>query len=453
MKNIFFKYFIFLAVFNIPGHIAFAQGKEAYEITIEGVKVIVQPSGNEIVEIQTVIKGGVQNYPAAKAGIESLAITALTECGTEKDDKNSFKNKLDKVSAQVYGYSGMDYASLNMNCIKSDFDVVWPLYADALTTPRFDAKEFERIKQDAINNIKANESQPDYAIGKYARKLAFAGRNYAKDPEGTEAIVKKLTAAETKTYYKSVLAKNRIAIVIVGDIDRNMIEKRIREMLKKIPAGQPFVLKKEKYIPAINTFNSTKKDFATNYIQGITGAPQPGTPEFNAFMLAMRIFGDKHFIEIRTKNGLSYAPQAWFDGGLTPTANIAVSTTDPDKYIAILKALVEKMKKEGFTDEEVKNEKIGYLTGFYYRQETNGAQASSIAANEVLHNNWRRALDIKNDISKLSTEEVNKAFHKYISNMTWAYMGDPAKVNPKLFTDNNPPAKLPATKLKNTKKG
>ena len=61
-----------------------AQMGKAYDMTINGVKVIVQPSGNDIVVIQTVIKGGVQNYKADKAGIESLAMTALTECGTTK---------------------------------------------------------------------------------------------------------------------------------------------------------------------------------------------------------------------------------------------------------------------------------------------------------------------------------------------------------------------------------
>ncbi len=72
--------------------------------------MIVQPSGNEIVEVLTVFKGGVQNYPADKAGIESLAITALTECGTKKDSKNSFKDKLDKVSAEISGTAGMDFS-------------------------------------------------------------------------------------------------------------------------------------------------------------------------------------------------------------------------------------------------------------------------------------------------------------------------------------------------------
>lgn len=160
-----------------------AQKGNAYEMNVEGVKVIVQPSNNEIVEIQTIIKGGVQNYPPALQGIESLSIAALTECGTIKEDKNSFKNKLDKVSAQVYGYSGMDYASFNMNCIKGDFEVVWPLYVDAITTPRFDEKEFNRIKQDAVNIIKAQASQPDYAITKMAREKPLPAKITLKVPK------------------------------------------------------------------------------------------------------------------------------------------------------------------------------------------------------------------------------------------------------------------------------
>src|SRR6478672_1317644 len=158
-----FQKLILIVVTALPLGL-FAQSGQAYDMNINGVKVIVQPNNNEIVEVLTIIKGGVQNYPANKAGIEALAMTALTECGTQKDDKNSFKNKLDKVSAQMGGNTGMDYASFRMNCIKSDFDAVWPLYVDAMTIPKFDAKEFERIRQDAVTNLRASESDPDYSI-------------------------------------------------------------------------------------------------------------------------------------------------------------------------------------------------------------------------------------------------------------------------------------------------
>lgn len=456
MRLSFQHIFFFSATFafSLLGHQVYAQaasGGTAYDMTIGGVKVIVQPSGNEIVEIQTILKGGVENYPASKAGIESLAMSALTECGTANDSKNSFKNKLDKVSAQMSGNSGKDYATFTLNCIKGDLDGIWPLYVDAFTTPLFDAKEFARIKQDAIDNLRSQASQPDYAINKMAMETAFAGKDYAKSPEGTEATVSPLTPEATKAYYQTILTRSRMVIVIVGDLDKDDITRKVNQLLAPIPQGAPFTPKKESYAPGKNSFASQKKDLATNYITAVTGGPTPGSPDFNAFTLAMRIFYDRTFLEIRTKNGLSYAPYSYFSGGLTAFSGVGVSTTEPDKYIGVMMKLIDKTKKEGFTAEEVKNMKTTYLSYFYYRQETNGAQASSLASNEVLHNNWRRALTFNSDIKNVTVEDVNKAFDKYVSKFTWVYQGNPTQVDPALYTHNPAPVKLPPTTIQGSK--
>lgn len=431
--------YISIITFVIFSMSSFAQTKDAYDMMINGVKVIVQPSGNEIVVIRTVIKGGVQNYAADKAGIENLAFQALTECGTKNDDKNSFKDKLDLVSAQVSGGTGMSFGFFNMNCIKSDFETVWPLYVDAMTVPAFNAKEFDRIKQDAINAIRANESNPDAAIDKLAKQTAFAGKNYAKDPQGTVKTVSTLTDAEIKKYWQSIFTRSRIVIVVVADLKKDVIEKKMKEFLSKVPAGTPFTPKKETYNPTANTFKAQERDNATNYVQGITAGPLPGTQDYNAFSLAMNIFSSRHFVEIRSKNGLSYAPGAWMTTGNTTYSNIYVTTTEPDKYIAVARALIDKVKKEGFTEEELKNEKTGYLTGIYYQQETNNAQAASLASNEVIHGNWKRAITIKDDINKVTLDQLNTVFKKYINNITWVYQGDPKKVTPVMYTQKSTP--------------
>jgi predicted Zn-dependent peptidase len=435
---------IFVIAFSIPLSI-YAQTDKAYDMNINDVKVIVQPSGNEIVVVQTIIKGGVQNYQADKAGIESLAMTGLTECGTIKDDKNSFKNKLDKISSQVYGNTRMDFASFSLNCIKGDFEMAWPLYTDAMLVPRFDAKEFDRIKQDAINIIRASESNPDNAVNKMARQTAFAGKDYAKEPQGTVESVTKLTSEETKKYWQSIFTRSKMVIVVVGDLDKAEIEKKVKEFLSKVPAGNQFKLKEESYAPSANSFKPQERENATNYIQGITGAPLPGTPDYNAFVLAMRIFATRHFIEVRSKNGLSYAPGSWFSQGKTPYANFFVTTTQPDKYIAVARNLIDHVKKDGFTEDELKNEKTGYLTGLYYRQETNEEQAAALATNEVVHNNWKRAIEIKDEINKVTLQDANNAFKKYITNITWVYQGDPKKVDSKLYVQKETPP-IPADK-------
>lgn len=414
---------------------------------VSGVKVIVQPSGNEIVQIQTVIKGGVQNYQAAKAGIEQLAIRGLSECGTANDDKNTFKNKLDKVSAYVSGFSTNDYASFNLNCIKEDLPKVWPLYTDALTVPAFNEKDFDRIKMNALNTIKLRNSQPDASINRMAKQVAFKGRDYAKDPLGTEASVTSLTANEVKDYYHSITNKNQMFVVVVADIDKNEITDMLTPLLSKFPEGKPFVLKRDNYTPRSNTFEAEKKELATNYLMAVGGAPLAGTKEYNAFLLAMRILYDRHFLEVRTKNGLSYAPSAYFDGGLTASSVIAVSTTDPNKYITVVDKLIDSTRKTGFNEEEVKNMKTSYITQLYYNQETNGAQAASLASNEVLHNNWRRAVTLNEDMKNITAKDVSNAFNKYMTNLTWVYQGDSAKVNPALFTRRVGKEKLPPASL------
>ncbi|MEO6149479.1 MAG: pitrilysin family protein [Mucilaginibacter sp.] len=423
---------LFIAATAISIKPALAQ-TQAYEMTVNGVKVIVQPTVNDIVEIQTIIRGGVQNYPAAKIGIESMAMMALTECGTLQHDKNSFKNELDKVTANVYGSTNKNYSVIRMNCLKPDFDIVWPLYVEAITQPKFDANEFARVKQDAINGLKSQQSRPDAAIDKFADSIAFAGRDYAKNPSGTVAILSKLTPEETKAYYNSILTKSRMLVVVVANLDKATIEAKVGAMLGSVKQGSPFIFKKESFRAYKNTFNAQKKDFATNYVEGVTGGPQPGAKDFDAFSVAMRIFGDRHFVDIRTRNGLSYAPQSWFSSGATSVARFSVSTTDPNKYIAVFDKLVDTIKTQGFKADEVANMKVEYLTGFYYKNETNAAQASSIAANEVLHSNWKRSLTMVDDIKKLTVDQVNTAFRNYIGNTVWVYQGDPKKVNPVLF--------------------
>jgi predicted Zn-dependent peptidase len=84
--------------------------------------------------------------------------------------------------------------------------------------------------------------------------------------------------------------------------------------------------------------------------------------------------------------------------------------------------------------------------------ETNSAQAASLAANEVLFNDWRRSVRINEDMKKVSVEDVNKAFNKYVKDITWVYQGDTSKVNPVLYTTSSADTKVPESKIKNDNK-
>jgi len=422
-----------------------AQQSKPYDMMVNGVKVIVVPSGNEIIQVSLVIKGGVQNYAANKAGIEKMAMKALTECGTEKDDKNSFKNKLDEVDGQVYGYTQKDASYFQLNCIKSDLETVWPLYVDALTIPKFDAKEFDRIREEAINNLRQQESNPDADLQKMAMETAFKGMDYAKSPSGTIDNLKTLTSTETKNYFKSILTRAKIFIVVVGDIPKEDLEKKMGSLIEKIPQGKTFELKRSSYVPQANSFVPKQKDVATNYIMGISSAPAANSKDYLASALASNMFYDKMFLEVRTKNGLSYAPAAYITNGATPYSVMYVTTKEPDKFIAVARNTVDKLKKDGFPADDVKNTKTTYATYQYYDNEANSSLCSMVAFNELEVGDWHRAFTLKEDLQPITPADVNTVFNKYIGNFTWVYQGDPKQVNPTLFTQKATPP-VPAEK-------
>lgn len=433
MKNIFVSFLLLMAF------AATAQNNKPYDMMINGVKVIVVPSGNEIVQVDMVIKGGVQNYTADKAGIEKLAMTALSECGTLKDDKNSFKNKLDEVDARIYGFTGKDAAHFQLNCIKGDFEEVWPLYVDALTAPKFDAKEFARIKEEAINNLRQQESNPDAALQKMAMQTAFKGMDYAKFPSGTIENIQKFTPQQTKAYFQSILTRSKIFMIVVGDMAKEDLQKKISALTSKIPQGKPFVVKRSTYVPQANSFASKQKDVATNYIMGISSAPASNSKDYYPAALASGMFYDKMFLEVRTNNGLSYAPAAYITSGLTPYSVMYVTTKEPDKYIAVARNLVDKIKREGFPADDVKNMKNTYATYQYYDNETNSSLCALVANCEVENGDWHKAFTLKDDLKPVTPADVNRVFNKYIGNFTWVYQGDAKQVNPTLFTQPKTP--------------
>lgn len=438
MKNILFCFLLF-------GFIAKAQEKGPYEMIVNGVKVVVVPSGNEIVQVNMVIKGGLQNYTADKAGIEKMAMTALTECGTLKRDKNSFKNALDEVEAYMNCFTGRDAAQAQLNCIKSDFETVWPLYVEALTMPKFDQKEFARIKAEAINHVREEESNPDAALQKMAMQTAFKGMDYAKSPNGTIESIQALTPAATKTYFQSILTRSRIFFIIVGDINKDDLQKKLTALTDKIPQGKPFTLKRHSYVPQETTFAPKQKDVATNYIMGISSAPSPDSKEYLAGALASSLFYDKAFLEVRTNNGLSYAPAAGISSGLTPYSYMYVTTKEPDKYIAVARNMVDKIKKEGFPEDDVRNKKNTFTTQQYYRNETNASLAGMVANAELLRGDWKKAFTLKEDLKPITPADINGVFNKYIGKFTWVYQGDPKVVNQALFTQQQTPP-LPEAK-------
>jgi len=423
------------------------------EINYEGLKIIFKKTPKEVVTASLFIKGGTANITEAQQGLEALSLSLALGGGTKTLDKDAFAAQADKLGTSFNATASKDYSRMTMTCLKDNWDKSWVMFADAILNPSMNENEFKVIRDQMISAAKQQESNPDANLRKLASDQLFGGSDYAKVPNGIPSTLENLKIDDVKKYYASLLGKKKCFLVVVGNIDEAGLLNNIKNTLAKLPVGsEP---KKPSFKSVTEpTVNIKDRAIATNYILGTLNAPKYFTTDGPLFEFAMSILYDRYFVELRTKRSLSYAPAAFYSKNTIeqPTASLYISTIDPKQSLQVMTDIINDIKKNGFTEKEVKDKKKEYLTDYYMTNEASAFQAGQLGFCEA-SGNWRMFDEINNKIDLVKTPDLNKTFNKYMKTIDWTYLGKEDKVAKEDFKQLAPSnEKLPVSDLKKTKK-
>lgn len=402
------------------------------EFNVNGLKVILKPSTKEIISVRFFIKGGTANYSKEQEGIESLALAVAADGGTKKMTKTEFATALEKIGTEI-GYStALDYSEISMSCLKEFWDPSWKLFADVITAPRFEPKEFELIKSQAMAQAKQGEANPDEQLRNKGMEAAFANHNYAKRPRGSVQSLEKLTVENLVSHFQSIIGKQNCFLVVVGNVTEADLKQRITSSLASLPTGKPN--KGEPRLELKPQATIENRDIPTNYIRGIMSAPSLNEKEGVPMMLAMSIMRDRFFVELRTKRSLTYAPSAGYASTVfnNPYAMFYASSTDPKQTLQVMIEQINDVKNKGFKDKELKDMKESFLTEHFLGLETNDSQTMELGLAEV-GGSWKKAETFMSDVEKTSTQDLNNVFKKYSSSINWMYLGKESAVSKEDF--------------------
>lgn len=431
MKKI-FKFIViipvFVAVFGISN--SFAQGEE---FEVDGIKVILKPSIKEVISVRLFIDGGTANYPKEKEGIEALTLSLAVSGGTQSMSKLEFNNELEKIGTSINSNTGYDFGDISMICVKDYWDKSWNLFSDAIMNPAFDSKEFQIVKDQFIAGAQQNESNPDAHILNMSMAHVFEGKNYSKIPNGTVQSLQALSDREVIDYYKEIMVKKRVFLVVVGDVSKEDITSKIRSSLGRLPEGTAASTDEKVLINEASEVIEDR-DIETNYIRGVFSAPKLSDDDAIPMRLAMAILGDRYFVELRTKRSLSYAPSAFYSTGAirNPYNVLYISTQKPKESMEVMVDIVQNVKNNGFTEEELKNKKEMFATQYYMNLMTNAAQTQNLGTYELI-SDWTLSEDINEMLQNVSLDDINNIFDKYSNIIKWSYLGDGTAVSKEDF--------------------
>ncbi|MDP2208736.1 MAG: pitrilysin family protein [Bacteroidota bacterium] len=408
--------------------------KDVTEMNINGVKVIFKPAENDVVAVRLFVKGGCANLTPETAGIENFALQVATTSGTKNFPKDKYNSLLEKLGSTIGSSSSNDFSVLSIRCVREHFSKTWELFEDIVLNPAFDENEVNLTREKLISAIKTEDTNPDALVRKEMVKWYFDGHPYSNRWIGTTQNVEKFTTEELLNYYKQLMEKSRMLLVVVGRLDKKDFEKKVNALFAKLPGGN--YKETSIAVPAKSQqsdYRIVEKPLPTNYVMGQYLLPSMNQPDYYAALLAHSILRDRMFEEVRTKRNLSYAPAAAMITEKTSTGFIYVSTTDPDSAIKVMVGELAKLKTETISEKEMKNHKMRFITMDYMRQETNAMQGGTLAAAQLYTGSWKNAAKLVDLIDRVTPEEIKIMANKYITNLNFVYVGKKKKVDEELL--------------------
>jgi predicted Zn-dependent peptidase len=119
------------------------------------------------------------------------------------------------------------------------------------------------------------------------------------------------------------------------------------------------------------------------------------------------------------------------------TADISVSTTDPNQAIKEMKAQIRLLQERTLNEDVIDEISAFFLTRHYIGQETSGAQAAELAQYELIGGGWRNAFEFMNGVRAVTAADVRDVANKYMKNLRFSYIGNVAAIDRTVFVQSN----------------
>ena len=389
-----------------------------------------------LVQFSITLKGGMLLDSPEKTGTANLLSDLMME-GTKNKTPLELEEAIENLGADINIRASKEEIVMQVNTLASKFDEVYKLAEEIILEPRWDEKEFNRIKQETIETINRNKSNPARISGNVFDKLIY-GKNspLGNSTLGTVESVSSVTIDDLKKYYENNFAPSAAWISIVGDISKDKAVSAFSSLADKWQD-------KKINMPEISIPQEPSKPIV--YFVDVPGAKQS---EIRIGKLSLRYTDPDYYaatvmnyklggsfngivnLILREEKGYTYGARTEISGSDYPgtfEASSAVQSNATFESVKIFRDEIAKYR-DGISEDDLKFTKDALIKSNARRFETLGALLGML--NDIAEYNLPFDY-IKNqeEVIKNMTPEEHKALgQKYLQQdkMIYVIVGDAA---------------------------
>ncbi len=411
------------------------------ETLANGLTVWIVPRpGFPKVEATVVVRGGNAADPRDLPGVSDLLASALKE-GTAKRTSKQIAEQMQAIGGTVDASNGADATYVSADALTGGAATMIEILADVVRDPSFPEEEVELVKANALQGLKAEESQPEYAVDKAFRNAVYGDHPYhVASP--TEESIGKVTPAILRTEHARRFHPDRALLVVAGALDAEALKPVVRRAFADWKGTGP----EPAAVPPSPPAGDARGLFVVHRPGSVQSEIRVGRPtmpatdaDYYPMVVANTIFGgafaSRLTENIREDKGYTYSPgsgnQARAQGGLLRIRAAVRTDVTAGALLEIFYEL-DRMGATQPTDEELSRAKR-YQDGLYLlRNSLNGAIVNTLASNWVLGLPPSALAEFVPKVNAVTAAQVEEAGRKYMSSLTQTVVigGDAAKVVP-----------------------
>jgi len=257
--------------------------------------------------------------------------------------------------------------------------------------------------------------------------VAFVAHPYAIPTIGWESDIKAWTQQDLQNYFRTYYAPNNAVSVIVGDVKVDDVKKLATKYMGSIP--------KRAAPPAVRTVEPEQKGERRLFVAkpSATSAnlivaykvPERASADTYALDVLQSVLTEgktsrlyKALVETRLATSVGANSSDGFDPGLLYIMTVAAAGVEPATIEKAMLEAIDKVAKEGVSEEELQKVKNSRLLGIYRLQETINGKAQLLGNYEVFNGDYRKAFDAPAAYEKLTTADIQAVAAKYLKKST-----------------------------------
>jgi zinc protease len=263
---------------------------------------------------------------------------------------------------------------------------------------------------------------------------------YLGHPYGLRLTKEGLTSVTPQSvleHYKNSIRKSRLLLVVVGNVSRKELEKKLdKGGFNTIPQGD-FVMP-ELPVPEASTrpsayFPPIERRLPTKYVRGYFRIPSKGSPDYYAYVRLRNFLGGFLFQHLRVQTNLSYAPDLTDLDGRESVGLIAFETDHVDSAIRIIQKDIEFFQNNTLLESAIKGGVAKYTTNTFLKQESTPEVAGNLGMAQIFTGSWRNAFTSYDRLSGVKPEDIQRVAKTYLKNINWIVVGDTRGVTKELL--------------------